>query len=326
MQQPCRLTTAFVVSLILVGTLPGTAKGQTATHACLFYPSPGTATVTCTFSYPTNRILESLLWTPMLPTNWTLGASSGDGAPESNTNAVEIVFTGDLTNNPISFTYQAIVPAGEDGDRYIRGLVEYQMDGMLNPSNIWAQPDPLVVKHTFNLVVISEHDAPIPPVGTNAFPAGSFLTNSVSLLDSVGLTQFICTGWTMTGNDPVSGPSTNFTMTLTNNAVLPWQWAITNPVPVLLSIDPTWRLAGSGDFTLTAYGLKFVPTTVLHWNGSPRPTTFVSTNQLTAAIPGSDILLRGTADVNVVSPPLGGGPSETKIFVISGYNSRFVFW
>ncbi len=39
-----------------------------------------------------------------------------------------------------------------------------------------------------------------------------------------GLTQYVCMGWAMTGNEPQSGTTTNFTTTLTNNAVLTWLW------------------------------------------------------------------------------------------------------
>ena len=57
-----------------------------------------------------------------------------------------------------------------------------------------------------------------------------------------------------------------------------------NPVPfVHQPLVPTAVVPGGPDFTLTVNGAGFVPGAVVHWNGSPRPTTFVSNTQLTAA-------------------------------------------
>src|SRR6185295_629608 len=47
-----------------------------------------------------------------------------------------------------------------------------------------------------------------------------------------------------------------------------------------------------------------------------RTTTFVSSTQLTAAIPASDIATVGTANVTVVNPAPGGGTSNALTFTI----------
>ncbi len=55
-------------------------------------------------------------------------------------------------------------------------------------------------------------------------------------------------------------------------------------------------------FTLTvaaATGTTFTSDTVVNWNGSPRPTTFVSGSQLNAAITYADIAALGTVNVSV---------------------------
>jgi hypothetical protein len=41
---------------------------------------------------------------------------------------------------------------------------------------------------------------------------------------SSGPTQYVCTGWSMTGQEPTSGTGTSFQMTVTNDAVLTWIW------------------------------------------------------------------------------------------------------
>ena len=50
-------------------------------------------------------------------------------------------------------------------------------------------------------------------------------------------TQYVCKGWAMTGNDPTSGTTNNFTMTATNSATLNWLWN-TNYM-LATSVSPT---------------------------------------------------------------------------------------
>ena len=52
-------------------------------------------------------------------------------------------------------------------------------------------------------------------------------------------------------------------------------------------------------FTVTAGGAAFTPNSVVRWNGSPRPTTFVSSTQLKAAIAATDVNLLGDFPVTV---------------------------
>jgi hypothetical protein len=56
-------------------------------------------------------------------------------------------------------------------------------------------------------------------------------------------------------------------------------------------------------FTLTVNGTNFVIGSVVNWNGMPRPTTFVSAMQLTAAIPPTDTVSSGTAAISVSNFP-----------------------
>jgi len=55
---------------------------------------------------------------------------------------------------------------------------------------------------------------------------------------------------------------------------------------------------------------------VVTFNGSGRPTTFVSSTQLTAAITAADLASSGTATVAVVNPAPGGGNSGIAMFAI----------
>jgi hypothetical protein len=59
-----------------------------------------------------------------------------------------------------------------------------------------------------------------------------------------GITQFVCTGWTMTGNAPQTGTGSSFNMTLTNNAVLTWLWTTNIVLPPSLPFSETFDGVG----------------------------------------------------------------------------------
>ncbi|HZT43743.1 MAG TPA: sialidase family protein [Chthonomonadaceae bacterium] len=84
--------------------------------------------------------------------------------------------------------------------------------------------------------------------------------------------------------------------------------------PVLSSLSPSSLDAGGSSFTLTAKGSSFVSGATIDWNGTPLTTTFVSSTQLKAAVPSTDIASPGTAKITVVNP--GGATSASKNFKI----------
>jgi hypothetical protein len=118
-----------------------------------------------------------------------------------------------------------------------------------------------------------------------------------------------------------SGPSNTVAFTMTTPAT-------SLPPPSIISISQslagltppvgtaTSVPAGSPAFTLSVTGSSLVPCTVVQWNGSPRTTTFVSTTQLNAAIPASDVVAAGTANVSVTTPTPGGGAAGPVTFTI----------
>ncbi|HUJ17960.1 MAG TPA: hypothetical protein VL197_08195 [Nitrospirota bacterium] len=91
----------------------------------------------------------------------------------------------------------------------------------------------------------------------------------------------------------------------------------TNPVPATTSISPSSRTARGAAFTLTVNGSGFVSSSTVQWNGASRTTTYVSSTQLTAAIPSSDIATAGTASVTVFNPAPGGGTSNAQTITIN---------
>jgi serine protease len=101
------------------------------------------------------------------------------------------------------------------------------------------------------------------------------------------------------------------------NAAAAVNFVINNPIPAIINLSPSASQAGGPAFTLTVNGNNFVTTSAVQWNNSSRPTTFVSTTQLTAAISAADIISAGTTAVTVVNPAPGGGTSAAVNFVIS---------
>jgi len=115
-----------------------------ATHDFIGNYSEGdNNTVECSFSYPIDRTLGSLGWVPELPDGWNVTNVSGDGNPEYDGNM--IVFLSGVLPNPIEFNYTILVPAGENGTKNITDVVEYHYEGEINPNEMNATPNPLVV-------------------------------------------------------------------------------------------------------------------------------------------------------------------------------------
>ncbi len=83
----------------------------------------------------------------------------------------------------------------------------------------------------------------------------------------------------------------------------------------LLGIYPAHsEVDEAANFTLTVIGLSFTPDSVVRWNGSDRPTTYISDQQLTAAISAADVSTVGEFPVTVYDPM--GGESETVVFYV----------
>ena len=69
------------------------------------------------------------------------------------------------------------------------------------------------------------------------------------------------------------------------------------PAPGLISLSPSSAIVGGSGFTLSVDGSNFAASAVVQWNGQPLPTTFVSSQQVTAAVSSSLIASFGGAAV-----------------------------
>ncbi len=118
------------------------AQTETAVHtAPASYEPGGTVTVTNTFTY--SGTLLTLLWRPDLPQGWHVESVGGDGNPEFNALFGEVIWTGSLPSSPVVMTYIARVPGDATGSAQITAEAEYQLNGMVNPAVLDAQPNPL---------------------------------------------------------------------------------------------------------------------------------------------------------------------------------------
>jgi hypothetical protein len=88
-------------------------------------------------------------------------------------------------------------------------------------------------------------------------------------------------------------------------------------------LTPSSAIVGGPAFELTVTGTGFASNSIVRWNGSNRTTTYISSSELRASIPASDIATLGIASVTVHTPQIGsglppnGGTSSSKTFVIS---------
>ena len=110
----------------------------------------------------------------------------------------------------------------------------------------------------------------------------------------------------------------------TSNAVTFTVTPAPNPVPAVTSLSPNTAAPGGPAFTLTVTGSGFVAASTVRWNGANRTTTFVSSTQLQAAIPATDIATAGTPQVTVLSPTPGGGTSNALPFTITAATATYL--
>lgn len=77
-------------------------------------------------------------------------------------------------------------------------------------------------------------------------------------------------------------------------------------VPTIMELSPNNTTAGGAGLTLTVNGSSFGSGAVVKWNGADQTTTFVSANQITAAIPATAIAVPAAIPVTVTNPAKPG--------------------
>jgi uncharacterized protein (TIGR03437 family) len=138
--------------------------------------------------------------------------------------------------------------------------------------------------------------------------------SSGTLPDGIFLSSTTGTTVTVKGT-PITPGAYAFTVTATDSSV-PTQTAlhsfsgtIAGLGAIIGSLSPSARPTGSSAFVLTVNGSGFQNGATVNWNGTPEPTTFVSTTQLTASIPASAIVAAGSAAISVTNPSTAASAS-----------------
>jgi hypothetical protein len=160
---------------------------------------------------------------------------------------------------------------------------------------------------SFTLTVSGTNFASLSTVHWNGSARPTTFVSSTQLQAQITTADIAANGTvTVTVSTPTPGGGTSSGLTFT----------VDNPSPTAASLNPSSAVAGGADFTLTVTGTNFASLSTVHWNGSARPTTFVSSTQLQAQITTADIAASGTVTVTVSTPTPGGGTSSGVTFTV----------
>jgi IPT/TIG domain len=138
-----------------------------------------------------------------------------------------------------------------------------------------------------------------------ATPLPTSVTSSTQLVATVGAAQLAATG---SVSVTVASPGG------TSNAV---SFAVGGPVITL--VDPSTITVGAPGFTLTVGGTNFVNGASVNFGGTALTTTFLSSTQLTGAVPATLLASPNSVNVTVVNP--GGVTSPAYGFSVGAVPS-----
>lgn len=133
----------------------------------------------------------------------------------------------------------------------------------------------------------------------------------------------ITSGASGTGNGQVnydvainnSGSARNGTLTVAGQTYTVMQ-SIGNLAPQISSLSQNSAMIGSSGFTMTVTGSNFINGSRVRWNGNERTTNYISSTQLTADITAADLSSAGSHNIDVFTPPPGGGASNPLPFTV----------
>jgi hypothetical protein len=185
-------------------------------------------------------------------------------------------FQGEVKEFDAQGNFLALVGVFGERTGELRSPADVAVDGarrlfVASPNSGRVEIFSLAADALVSLQVVSAYGVAVPAVGIYSNLAGMQLTNIVSAVDARGTTQYLCTGWSLAGNDPASGSTNVVVMTHTNNAVLTWLWKtqywLTASAAASGSVSPTgsWWDAGS-TATVTATADAFYHFT--QWTGT----------------------------------------------------------
>ncbi|HKF50809.1 MAG TPA: hypothetical protein VKB26_00735 [Candidatus Acidoferrales bacterium] len=157
-----------------------------------------------------------------------------------------------------------------------------------------------------------------PPSSNTIFLSSNQLTTVVNPSDVLNAQTINVTVFSPA---PGGGTSNTVTLVVTPTAL---------PVPQITSLNPSTVGAGSGGENITILGTGFVGVagfggtsiSVATVDGANRPTTFISSTQLSVTLQGSDVASTGPVEIAVLNPPApslnppGGGVSNSMALTV----------
>jgi hypothetical protein len=233
---------------------------------------------------------------------------NGSVRPTTFTNATQITVSltaADLavvTNSTITVTNST--PGG--------GTSSGQPFSVVNPLPVIASISPASLP-------VGSSSTSLDIVGTNFLPATTVSWNNSTLTATfISSTELSATV-----------PSTSLaagavaSVTLSNPAPgggvsAPVNFQVVSPKPALTSILPGNVAVGKAA-TITLTGSGFETNSVVQWNGSDRPTTFVSTTSLQVALSAADLTNSGIGKLLVTNPAPGGGSSSASTLNVTPF-------
>ena len=121
---------------------------------------------------------------------------------------------------------------------------------------------------------------------------------------------------------PASAGAFNFTIRATdaNGCTGTQAYALTinaGAVAVLAGLNPSFALTGSSGLTLTLSGANFTNGMIVRWNGADRATSFISSAELRATLPASDLTGNGRASVTAFNQSTGATTAALGFLVVN---------
>ncbi|MDX2030222.1 MAG: BACON domain-containing carbohydrate-binding protein [Blastocatellia bacterium] len=247
-----------------------------------------------------------------------------------------VAFT--LTVNGTNFSAASVVrlnggdrPTTFVGTTQLRGSIPASDIAVAGTANIAVfSPDGGGLSNIFPLTIAPPCAYSISPAAQAVGAEGGGGTVSVSAASGCAWTATSGVNWitinsgnTGNGNGTVTysvapnvGAARTGTLAIASQIFSVTQAGTGNAAPVIASLNPVKAAPCSPAFSLLVNGTGFVSGSVVQWKGVNRTTAYISSTQLRADIPATDLTSPGTAAITVINPAPGSGISNAVNFSI----------